>query len=36
MTYSHIVTGDSKTTALPVVRHITPADLWELVETRRR
>ena len=28
MTYSHIVTGDSKTTALPVVRHITPADLW--------
>jgi uncharacterized membrane protein len=29
MTYSHIVTGDSKATALPVVRHITPADLWD-------
>ena len=29
MTYSHIVTGDSRTTALPVIRHITPADLWD-------
>jgi uncharacterized membrane protein len=29
MTYSHIVSGDSRTTALPVVRHITPSDLWD-------
>src|SRR6202167_6409414 len=29
MTYSHIVSGDGRTTALPVVRHITPSDLWD-------
>jgi uncharacterized membrane protein len=29
MTYSHIVSGDRRTTALPVVRHITPSDLWD-------
>src|ERR1700735_3640315 len=29
MTYSHIVSGDGRTTALPVARHITPSDLWD-------
>jgi uncharacterized membrane protein len=29
MTYSHIVSGDGRTTVLPVVRHITPSDLWD-------
>src|ERR1700733_3681473 len=29
MTYSHTVSGDGRTTALPVVRHITPSDLWD-------
>src|ERR1700683_3061450 len=29
MTYSHIVSGDGRTTTLPVVRHITPSDLWD-------
>src|ERR1700691_6741147 len=29
MTYPHIVSDDRGTTALPVVRHITPSDLWD-------
>src|SRR6202041_2283194 len=29
MTYSHIVSGDGRTTALPVVGHIPPSVLWD-------